>query len=637
MTPNPIVSSDIIWEPPLEMQQNSSLMRFVRLVEERNHGAFNSFEALHRWSVANPTEFWSTLVCFLNIESSGVPLPVYESGIELTPLTRRWFPQLKLNFAENIVRHHGPEPAIIAWSEGKERRELSWNDLSQHVANLAANLSEAGIGCGDRVFGYLPNIPEAVTNMLATAAVGGVWSSCGTDYQIDGLLARLRRIQPRVIVAVSNYLWRGKLVSTQSTLAAITAAITSIQHVIIVDHLEHGDNWSSIPNFSGTTRRYNSLVNIEAKEPCYKKLPFTHPLYIMFSSGTTGMPKGIIHSAGGTLIEHLKELSIHSDIKAGDRLFYQTSTSWMMWNWMVSALALRTTILTYEGDPTFSNGQGAKCGDRIWQMISEEDVTHYGTKHLWIQSISGGTDIIGCFGLGCPIKPVVRGAIQSKSLGYDVRVFNQSGESVTGQDGELVCIAPAPSMPIGFINDPEGEQYRAAYFSDFPGVWRHGDIVEERATGELFFRGRSDTTLKPGGVRIATADVYEALARLPYIDSAIAVGYVPSENATEEIVLFVTLRVGHKLNQEMNTEISNTLRRINVFCVPALIIECPELPKTTNNKLSELSVKRIISGQKLGNSSALSNPGSLVFFETIARDLLRAKWSEQQPCLNKNS
>jgi acetoacetyl-CoA synthetase len=524
--------------------------------------------------------------------------------------------------------------------------------LQRDVDALVGCFREWGIGVGDRVFAYIPNIPEAIVCMLATAAVGATWSSCGTDYQIDGVRARIERVQPTVLIAARSFLWRGVAKSLDAALREAQRACSTIKETIVVDYLQEAAPLSG-------AHRYEELVSRRQAAPLtYEKFPFNHPLYVMFSSGTTGKPKGIVHSAGGTLLEHKKEHVFHGDVRVGDKVFYQTSTSWMMWNWLVSGLASGATVFLFDGDPMLQDGM------ILWRMAEREEVTHFGTsaaflaalekdecapkdevqlknlrvlfstgstlypaqfdfvmkqiKPLWLQSISGGTDIIGCFGIGTPLKDVRRGLVQGRSLGYDVQVFDRAGKAAVEQEGELVCVAPAPSMPVSFLDDATGEAYQAAYFSEWPGVWRHGDFVRLTTDGELLFLGRSDATLKPSGVRVATADIYGVLQQLPAITQALAVGYTPVGSSTEQIVLFVVLGEGVSLTEEYADEIRALLRRVNVFYVPALILQAPDVPRTTNNKLAELTVKRILAGREEGNLSALANPESVHFFKTEA-------------------
>jgi acetoacetyl-CoA synthetase len=651
-----------------ECQDKLDILQFMAAVKSKGFGEYTDFESLYQWSITKPQDFWREWLAFSGIKYSGDATRIYDPSTGPTPLAKRWFPDIKLNFAENLLSKSGLEPAVISWSGAQLRRELTWDELRTTVGSLQGVIESLGCSAGDRAFAYLPHIPEAITCMAACAASGIAWSSCGTDYQKTGLVSRAKRVQSKLLFAVSSYLWRGKKISTENVVCDILRNAPSISAVILIDYLEpDGPVPTVLKAFEVPILSYQQALKAASRALGFTQVSFSHPLYIMFSSGTTGEPKGIVHSAGGTLLEHVKEHRLHCDIRTDDRLMYLTSTSWMMWNWQVSALASKATVILYDGDPLEEEGE------LVWRIAESESCSHFGTsaaflgalerrrimsktkfplanlrsilatgstlypsqfdyiqrdiKDLWIQSISGGTDIIGCFALGCPIKEVTRGTLQAKSLGYDVKVFNQDGEPVVGEEGELVCVAPAPSMPIGFIADPEGEQYRKAYFQDFPNVWRHGDIVKELASGELVFSGRSDATLKPGGVRIATADIYTHLLALPCVESAMAVGYTPNEQQGEVIILFVMPPVGVSLTEEDQKAIRDRLKQVNVYYSPALIFEARELPRTTNGKLAELSVKRILAGADPGNRAALINPESLDFFQQYVVPRLKEHWS----------
>jgi acetoacetyl-CoA synthetase len=657
-------AGEVIWSPPSDLIASCQLTKFACRLAALSGQEFTNYNQLHKWSVDNLELFWREALSFLEIKGSGVLDPVLMNEGGPTPLARKWFPNFQLNFADNLLSGAPDEEiAVVAWSEERIRRSYTFAKLRDLVMRVRRFLrDEASVKPGDRVFGYLPNIPEAVVAMLGTAKLGATWSSCGTDYQSEGVVARIERVRPKVLVVSAGYLWRGETRSLNDIINQLVNRCTSIKAVLVVDHLGLSDKFRIVSDRSVIIEHFNALQSDDAPWSDGPLFPFSQPLYILFSSGTTGRPKGIVHTAGGTLIEHKKEHLLHSDIRRGDRCFYQTSTSWMMWNWLVSGLASGATILLYEGDAFREDG------GILWRLADTERITHFGTsaayiaelekrglepgqryklsdlravfstgsslsprlfdyvksaiKPLWLQSISGGTDIVGCFGLGCPIRPVIRGEVQSKSLGYDVRVFNSEVESVVGEQGELVCASPAPSMPSHFIDDPSGADYQSAYFSDFPGVWRHGDYVLETSEGGLIFSGRSDATLKPGGVRVATADIYAVLQRVADVVQGMAVGYSPpGEGASESIVLFVVLRAGKELTRELEDEIRRELKRDNTFFVPKLIFQAPDLPRTANNKLAELTVKKILRGEDAGNKSALVNPECLGFFEGVARGM----------------
>lgn len=652
--------SEIVWSPSEELISTCALSRFISALAAVTGREFANYHQLHAWSVREPEHFWREALQFLEIRATGLVEPTYSDDHGVTPLARNWFPRLSLNFADNLLAGAQEDLALVSWSEDRIVRRLTRKELREKAGAVAAFCEQVGVKAGDRVFGYLPNVPEAVIAMLGAAKLGATWSSCGTDYQVEGVIARIERVKPKVLVVATAYLWRGEVRSLESTIASIFSRVSGIEAVILVDYLDTPLPASVISGMK-SARYLGQLPLPEHKWRAGPLYPFSHPLYILFSSGTTGKPKGIVHGAGNTLLEHKKEHILHSDIRKGDRFFYQTSTSWMMWNWLVSGMASGARVILYDGDPF------CESGEVLWRLADTERVTHFGTsaaylselckrkiepatrvslsdlraifstgsvlapelfdyvsrsiKRVWLQSISGGSDIIGCFGLGSPLLPVYRGEVQCKSLGYDVAVFNPQGVRVVEEQGELVCAAPAPSMPLNLLDDPDGASYQAAYFADYPGIWRHGDFVRETAHGGLVFGGRSDATLKPGGVRISTAEIYAALQRVQRVQQALAVGYASNGTTSEQIVLFVLLGIGDRLDKDLECEIRCALKQSNLFYLPAVIIQAPDLPRTPNNKLAELTVKRVLHGHDPGNISALVNPECLEFFVRVTSEL----------------
>ncbi len=591
------------------------------------------------------------------------PLPVYANRRGPTPFAREWFPQLTLNYRDHFRHpHHLHETAIVAWSETRLTRTWSYSDLNQAVDRLTAHLHELGYGADDRAFAYIPNIPESVVGMLACAHLGMSWASCGTDYQQGGVLSRAQRIQPTLLVVAPRYLWRDQIIDTRTIITTLISHLPSVRHVIVVDYCASIDHTPDVVFSTHLSHAYYHNIQQQPLSPVpHTTFAFSHPLYHLFSSGTTGTPKGLVHGAGGTLLEHLKEIVLHCDVRPGERLFFHTTTSWMMWNWLVSALAARATIVLFDGDPLGGDGM------TLWRMAAQVGVQHFGSSaayfhalaernltpnahydtralvsilatgstlhatqyayigqhiaHCHIASISGGTDIVGCFALGNPLLPVTPGHLQCSSLGVDIAALDAHHHTTVGQVGELVCRNPIPSMPIAFLDDPDGALYREAYFADIPGVWRHGDLVVAHTDGSWEFLGRSDASLNPGGVRIATAELYAALSTVPGVRDALAVGYTAPAHLHERIVLFVVVADDVVDHMELWKQIRAHLREYNVYYQPWQIVSTPALPRTHNNKLAELTVKRILHGIPINNQHTLRNPECLKFFVDYAHVL----------------
>ena len=618
----------------------------------------SDYEGLHRWSVNEPEAFWQAVWRFVGVETHRSPDRVVDDFDRMPGA--RWFPGARLNFAENLLRCRDDREALISWSEHGRGRSLTYRELFREVGALAAALAGAGVGPGDRVAGFLANIPEAVIAMLASTSLGAVWSSCSPDFGADGVVDRFGQIQPKVLFAVDGYSYGGREYDCLGKLGEISRRIESIQRVVLIPHLRVR------PRLAGTSvaSAYSEFL-YPPREPRFVPLPFDHPAYILYSSGTTGAPKCIVHGAGGTLIQHLKEHVLHTDLRREDRICYLTSCGWMMWNWLASSLAVGATVILYDGSPFHPAPR------RLFDLVEREGISVFGTSAKYISaiekerleparshrldslrtilstgsplapesfdyvyravksdvllaSISGGTDIVSCFALGNPTGPVYRGELQAAGLGMRVAVFADDGEPLPpGEKGELVCTQPFPSMPVGFWNDPGGSRYRAAYFERFPGIWHHGDYCERTPNGGFKIWGRSDAALNPGGVRIGTAEIYSAVESMAEVGEALAVGL--QSGSDEEVVLFVTLTDRGVLDDGLVRRIRSRVReRASPRHRPARVIQVEDLPRTRSGKIAELSVKNVLHGRRVDNLQALANPEALRAFENLRDRLVSA-------------
>jgi acetoacetyl-CoA synthetase len=621
------------------------MRRFITAYRNRLRG--DDYAALYAWSIEAPAEFWAAVWEFCGIRAVAPYHTVLRDGSRMPGA--KWFEGARLNFAANLLEHGASGPALVFANERGERLELSWHELRQQAASVAAYLRARGVGPGDRVAAFTANRPEAVVAMLATASVGAVWSSCSPDFGADAVLDRFGQIRPKVLFATDGYFYNGKSIDCLPVVRDVAARLPDLAGIVMVPYRTATPDVRSLANAC----LFSALLENRAA-PHYEPVAFDAPLYILYSSGTTGVPKCIVHSVGGTLIQHLKEHVLHTDIKPGDAVFYFTTCGWMMWNWLVSALASRATLVLYDGAPLHPDP------GILWRLAEQEHVAVFGTSARYLSaleksgfeprrhhplpalrtilstgsplgpasfdyvyehvktdvqlaSVAGGTDLISCFAFGNPLLPVYRGELQCRGLGMKVEIFTADGRSVREQKGELVCTAPFPSMPIGFLNDDDGRKYRAAYFERFPNVWHHGDYAELTAHDGLVIYGRSDAVLNPGGVRIGTAEIYRIVESFAEIAESIVVGQEWSGDT--RIVLFVRLQPNAALDAALEARLREAIkRRASPRHVPAKILAVADIPRTMNGKIVELAVREAIHGRPVGNRDALANPEALAHF-----------------------
>ncbi|MCD4774247.1 MAG: acetoacetate--CoA ligase [Bacteroidales bacterium] len=643
-----------LWKPNKEKAQKSQMFDFLTEINQKYNQEFKEYYDLHQWSIENVSDFWGEFWEYSKIINSKKYNFVVDDPKKMPDA--KWFEGARLNYAENLLQRRDNHPAIIFRGEDKVKKTITYKELFDEVHRIAEGLKRLGVKKNDRVTGFVPNMPEAIIAMLAASSIGAIWSSSSPDFGIKGVLDRFSQIEPKVVFAADGYFFKGKIFDSQEKLKGILDKLPSVEKVILIDYTGNR-NTEEISN----AMTWEDLAQPAKEEMTFEQLPFDHPLYIMYSSGTTGLPKSIVHSAGGALIQHLKELRLHCDLTENDTIFYFTTCGWMMWNWFVSSLAVGATIVCFDGNPFYPEA------DALLKMADELGITIFGTsakyiasleaagvvpmeisdfpklkaitstgsplsddsfeyvydkwkKDVQLSSISGGTDIISCFVLGCPILPVYRGEIQCKGLGMDVDCFDINTNSIIGQQGELVCKTVFPSMPVYFWNDADGKKYNSAYFEEYPGIWHHGDFIEISKHGGVVMLGRSDATLNPGGVRIGTSEIYRVVENINEIEDSVVIGQQFEED--ERIILFIKLNEGFELSDELKKKIAILIRsNCSPRHVPAVILTTTDVPYTLNGKKVEVAVKKIIHGKDVKNKDALRNPGCLENFKN--RDELR--------------
>ncbi|HMB30665.1 MAG TPA: acetoacetate--CoA ligase [Desulfohalobiaceae bacterium] len=644
--------SKLQWQPSEDRLKSTNMYDFLNYIKDSYSLSLGNYNDLYSWSVDNIPEFWASWWQYSGLRYSSTYSEVIDDMSRLPGA--KWFPGAKLNFSENLLRFRDEQIALVFKGEYNQTRRISYAQLYNEVSQLSESLKNLGIQPGDRVAAYMPNMPETIIAMLAASSLGATWSSCSPDFGYKGVLDRFGQIQPKVLFTSDGYFFKGKKFDRLGTVANILNDISAIEKVVVVPFTDKDPDISQMPK---AIHYQDFKAATGDKDIDFVQLPFEHPHYIMYSSGTTGPPKCMVQGAGGILLQQMKELVLHTDLKRQDNIFYFTTCGWMMWNWMVSSLAVGSTIILYDGNPFYPDPSV------LWEMAQDEEITVFGTsagylealqnlgskpgqefdlsplkallstgsplteelfryvytdikQDLQLSSISGGTDINSCFALGNPMGAVYSGELQCRGLAMKVKAYDEQGNPVYNQPGELVCEAPVPSMPLYFWDDPEGSKYRAAYFDVYPGVWRHGDFIEINDRGGVKIYGRSDATLNPGGVRIGTAEIYRQVEALPEIEDSLVVGQ--QWHNDERVILFVKLVEGYTLDQELQQRIKRFIREnATPRHVPAKIISVPDIPYTLNMKKVELAVKKVINGQAVLNKGSLRNPESLDYFSNL--------------------
>jgi len=656
--------NQILWQPDKKKIASSNMAAFIQYASKENNDNFQwnedanmheLYEAVHNWSITDIEDFWRSVWKFCKVKSSNIGETTLLNPQKMPGA--EWFPEAKLNFAENLLHTPDQSPAIIFYGEDKVKQQISRAELTKSVASITKALLDLGVEKGDRVAAYMPNIPETVIFMLAATSIGAVFSSASPDFGVQGVMDRFSQVKPKILLSAEGYYYNGKTIDIFEKVEEVSKRLTKdygLKHTLIVGYTRSDYSIKSIEN---SIRWEDLLSKYEGAEQYYEQIPFNHPLYIMFSSGTTGVPKCIEHSTGGVLLQHLKEHQLHCDLKAKDRLFYYTTCGWMMWNWLVTGLASKATILLYDGSPLY------KDGNYLFEFLQDTECSHFGTsakffeaiskknlnpikthdlsnlrvilttgsplipesfdyvyqhvkKDVCLSSMSGGTDILSCFVEGNPLLPVRRGEIQCYGLGMDVAVFNENGVAVDNTPGELVCNKPFPPMPIRFLNDKNGEKYHNAYFNTYPNVWCHGDYCEKTKQGGIIIYGRSDATLNPGGVRIGTAEIYRQVEKIDEIVESLVVGQL--WHGDERVILFVKLKENSELDDHLKQKIVNVItENATRRHVPAKIINVSDIPRTRSGKIVELAVKNIIHNRPIRNIESIANPEVLDEFANL--------------------